>query len=155
MAFRQVMAASLTLMLAVGASPALLAQQQGTIVGQATDEADDPFTDYTVQLRHPGTLQILATQALNAEGEFSFTGLSLDTEYLVELIDTSDDNSLVCAEGPFEFENNQDQPIQSIDVNIDCGAPPAALWVLAGAAGIVASVATTVGTASNPNPPQN
>ncbi len=141
MAFQQVMAASLAVVLAIGASPVILAQQQGTIIGQATDEADDPYGDFTVQLRDPSTNQIIATQVLNGEGEFSFTGLGL-SQYLIELIDTSDDNEVVCAEGPFEV--SADTP--SLRVVIDCGGPPAALWLIAGAAGLAAVAgATTAG----------
>ena len=135
MAFRQLMAASLALAMAVGTSPLLLAQQQGTISGQATDEADDPFTNYTVQLRHPETAQILGTQVLDGEGNFSFTGLALNS-YMVELIDTSDDNELVCSEGPFTVTEGT----LAYDVNIDCGGPPAALYLAAGVAGLVTAI---------------
>lgn len=135
MVFRQVMAASLALVLAVGTAPVLVAQQQGVIDGRATDEADSPYSDYTVQLRHPETAQILATQVLDGQGRFSFTGLALN-QYLVELIDTRRDNRVVCTEGPF----NVTESALAYDVNIDCGGPPAFLWLVAGAAGLVTAI---------------
>lgn len=134
MAFRQVMAASLAFVMAAGTAP-LLAQQQGAISGRATDEADSPYSQYTVQLRHPETAQILGTQVLDGEGRFSFTGLAVD-RYLVELIDTGNDNRLVCQEGPVGITGE----MLAVDVNIDCGGPPALLWLAGGAAGLVTAI---------------
>ncbi|MGE0702682.1 MAG: carboxypeptidase-like regulatory domain-containing protein [Vicinamibacterales bacterium] len=137
MAFRQVMAASLAFVMAIGAGPMLVAQQQGqgTIVGQATDEADSPYANYTVQLVHRDTQQILATQVLDGEGNFSFAGLG-PAPYFVRLIDNDDDNELVCEEGPFDVANAD----FNLDVNIDCGGPPAALYLAAGVAGLVTAI---------------
>lgn len=144
MVFRQALATSLAFVMALGMAPALMAQQ-GTITGRASDEADAPYTDYVVQLRDPNSTQVIATQSLNSQGEFTFTGLAL-SQYIVELVDTSDDNKIVCTEGPFGL----DQTVQSISVNIDCGGAPLALWLAAGAAGVVASVGVL--TNGDPDP---
>ena len=148
MAFRQVMAASLALVMAVGTAPLVTAQQQGAISGRAVDEADSPYTHYTVQLRHPDTAQILGTQPLNGEGRFSFTGLNLQ-DYLVELIDTDDDNRLVCQE-----EVGIDSSVPNLEVNIDCGSPNAFLFLAAGAAGLVTAIGTLQDDNSNADIPQ-
>lgn len=137
MAFRQFIAASLAF--ALGTAP--LFAQQGAIAGRATDEADEPYSNYTVQLRNPQTGDIAGTQVLSAQGEFSFTGLALN-QYIVELVDTSDDNRVVCTEGPFGVATGA----LSHDVNIDCGGAPAALWIIAGAAGVAAAVAVATAT---------
>jgi hypothetical protein len=77
---------------------------------------------------------IATTQVLDAQGNFSMTGLTLGQNYLVELIDTTDNNDVVCTEGPY----NLSQEVTSHSgINIDCGGAPAALWIIAGAAGLV------------------
>lgn len=136
MVFRQAVAASLAAMLAVGGAPLLLAQQGG-ISGTATDEARRPYSDFSVRVRDPQSGQVFGTQVLDAQGRFSFGGLTLGQNYLVELIQTNANNRIVCTEGPFGL--NQ-QLTSRTDVNIDCGGPPAALWLLAGAAGVVTAV---------------
>jgi hypothetical protein len=146
MAFRQVMATSLAFVMAVGTAP-LLNAQQGAISGRATDEADSPYSEYTVQLRHPETAQILGTQVLDGQGRFSFTGLAMN-RYLVELIETSNNNRLVCQEGPFGLTSET----AAIDVNIDCGGPPAALWLVAGAAGLVTAIGVLNASESGTQP---
>jgi hypothetical protein len=135
MVLRHLIAVSLALVMAFGTAPSLLAQQQGAISGRATDEADAPYDHYTVQLRDPVTAQILATQVLDGEGHFSFSGLALN-RYTVELIDTADDNDLVCSEGPVVISAGR----LTQEVNIDCGGPPAALYLLGGAAGLVTAI---------------
>ena len=83
MGLRQLMAASLAAMLAIGGSPILLAQQ-GALGGKATDEAKKPYTDYSVRLREPQTGQVFGTQTLTTDGQFSFTGLTLGQNYIVD-----------------------------------------------------------------------
>jgi hypothetical protein len=136
MAFRQVVAASLAVLLAVGASPLLA--QQGAISGIATDEAESPYSDFAVRLVNPATGEIIgAAQTLDAEGRFSFSGLPIGQDYMVELIDTTDNDDVVCTEGPFDL--TQEITAQT-GINIDCGGAPAALWILAGAAAVVTAV---------------
>jgi len=136
MAFRQVIAASLAAMLAVGASP-LLAQQQGSISGRADDEAESPYNEFTVRIVRPETGEIVSSQVLDSEGRFSISSLPISQDLLVELIDTAENNEVVCTEGPFNLSQNL---TNLTDVNIDCGGPPAALWIVAGAAGLVTAV---------------
>jgi hypothetical protein len=136
MAFRQVVAASLAVMLAVGASP-LLAQQQGSISGRAVDEAEVPYNEFTVRIVRPETGEIVSSQVLDSQGLFSIGSLPIGQDLLVELIDTAENNEVVCTEGPFSLSQSL---TNMTDVNIDCGVPPAALWLIAGAAGLVTAV---------------
>jgi hypothetical protein len=128
---RRVIASSLAVMLALGATPILLAQQ-GTISGKADDEAKKPFTNYSVQLMDLKTNQITATVPLDPQGQFSFNGVAPGSQYLVQLYSNTE-NRVVCTEGPF----GPNQP----NVNIDCDKVPAAVWLLAAAAGVGVGVA--------------
>jgi hypothetical protein len=136
MGFRQVVAGSLAVMLAVGASP-LLAQQQGSISGRAVDEAERPYNQFTVRIVRPETGELVSSQVLDSQGLFSIGSLPVGPGLLVQLIDTSEDNEVVCTEGPFTLTQSA---ASLADVNIECGAPPAALWLIAGAAGLVTAV---------------
>lgn len=141
MVMRKTMAIALVALFGGGTSP-LVAQQQpttGSISGRATDEARKPYTDYTVQLRDTETGQVVHTTPLNAEGRYTFTGLELSRRFLVELYNLKE-KELVCTEGPFPLA--PDANVRQ-DVNIDCGAAPAALWLLAASAGAVAGIAVT------------
>jgi hypothetical protein len=137
MAFRQVVAASLAVLLAAGASPLLIAQQQGSISGRADDEADSPYNEYTVRIVRSETGEIVSSQVLNSQARFSIGSLPLGLDLLVQLIDTAEDNEVVCTEGPYTITPDA---VNLVDVDIDCGGPPAALWIVAGAAGLVTAV---------------
>jgi hypothetical protein len=144
---RRAFAAGLALSLAVGGAHPLLAQQRstaGAISGKATDEARKPYTDYTVQLRDADTGQIVTTVPLDAKGLYSFSNLELSRKFLVELYSVKD-KEIICTEGPYPLA-----PSVSVrtDVNIDCGAAPAALWLLAAGAGTVAAVAVATESGS-------
>jgi hypothetical protein len=110
----------------------------GVLGGKATDEARKPYTDYSVQLRNPVTGQVVATQPLTAQGQFSFNGVALDEKMLVELVNVKQ-NKVVCTEGPFTLS----APAQTnkTDVNIDCGKHPTSTWLLAAAAGAASAIA--------------
>jgi hypothetical protein len=129
-------ATALALTLASSAMPtALFAQQSTSLAGTAKDEAKRPYPDYTVRARDVAAGSIASTIALDAQGNFSMTGLST-MNYLVELVNK--DGKVVCTEGPFDLSK---QAIKS-DVIIDCGKVPAAWWLVgaAAAAGITAGV---------------
>ena len=134
--FRRVIASSLVAILSLGSSPLLLAQQ-GTIGGRATDEARQPFTDYSVQLLDLTTNQIAATVPLDPKGEFVFTGVAPDNRYLVQLFHIKE-KRIVCTEGPYTIAGPS--ALTKTDVDIDCDKTPA-LWLLAAAAGIATTVA--------------
>jgi hypothetical protein len=135
MLMRRILAAGLGLLVAVGAAP-LVAQQAavGTINGRATDEARKPYTDYTVQLRDAETGQIAGTVPLDAQGGFAFANL-----YSLK------EREILCTEGPYPLapEANRRR-----NVNIDCGAAPAAIWLLAAGAGAVAAIGVVTVSAS-------
>jgi hypothetical protein len=141
---RRIVAIMVALFMAVGMAPLALAQQgSGVLGGKATDEAKKPYDDYSVQLRNPQTGQVVATQPLGAQGQFSFDKVDLNQKMLVELLNQKQ-NKIVCTEGPFEL--SAPAHTSKTDVNIECGKKPAAAWLLAAAAGAASAVA--IGTRS-------
>ena len=132
---------------ALATSP-VWAQQQpatnGSIGGKATDEAKAPYTDYAVQLRDVSTGQVTQTKALGAQGEFTFTGVTLAKPYLVELFHQKE-RRVVCTEGPFTLTATA---VNKGDVSISCGKAPAALWLLLAGAGAAAAVAVATRSVS-------
>jgi hypothetical protein len=140
---RRVLAAATAFFMAVGAAPMMAQQTAGVLGGKATDEARQPYTDFSVQLRNPSTGQVVATQPLTEKGLFSFANVELNQRMLVELVNLKQ-NKIVCTEGPFVL--SAPALTNKTDVNIDCGKPPAALWLLAAGAGAAAAIA--IGTRS-------
>jgi hypothetical protein len=116
----------------------LLAQQSTSLAGTAKDEAKKPFNDYTVRARDVNAGTQTPAQPLDAQGNFSLTGLTA-ANYLVELLNKN--GKVVCTEGPFDLSK---QAIKS-DVVIDCNKVPAAWWLVAAAAaaGVTAGVVAT------------
>lgn len=135
---RKVLAFNLAALLALGASPILLAQQ-GVISGRANDAARKPYSDYSVQLMDLQTNQIAATAPIDGQGQFAFANVARDKRYLVQLYNLKD-SKVVCTEGPYTLSTPG--MLSKTDVIIDCGKPPA-LWLLAAAAGVAATVAVT------------
>lgn len=131
-------ATGLSAILAAGAPTLLLAQQLGTISGEADDEADKPYDNYSVQLMDLTTKQIAATVPLDPQGRFSFTGVAPDKQYLVQLFHLKE-NRVVCTEGPYPIVGPN--RLSRTDVDIDCDKPPAIIWWLAGAAALGATIA--------------
>ncbi|HVT47797.1 MAG TPA: hypothetical protein VHD57_08430 [Vicinamibacterales bacterium] len=135
------------LMMTMGLAP-LAAQQAvttGTISGKAVDEAKKPYSNYVVQLRDISTGQIVSSQTLDPQGLFSFTNIELSKRYLVELYSVRR-SKVVCSEGPYALTAPSQET--KADVNIDCGATPAALWLLAAGAGTAAAVVTATASGS-------
>jgi hypothetical protein len=145
MVIRRAVAAALVGMLTAGALP-VSAQQPvaGSISGKATDEAKKPYTNYAVQLRDAESGQLVNTIPLDTNGRFAFSNLELQKKFLVELLQVKD-KKVVCTEGPFPLFSNA---ANRSNVNIDCGAAPAALWLLAAGAGTVAAVAVATESVS-------
>jgi hypothetical protein len=133
----RIVALAMAVAVAASAVPTtVFAQQQGTLLaGTAKDEAKKPFTDYSVRARDIQAGTIAATSALDAQGNFSLTGLSTE-RYLVELLNKN--GRVVCTEGPY---NLADTPAKN-DVVVNCDKVPAAWWLVgaAAAAGITAGV---------------
>jgi hypothetical protein len=147
MVLKKFCSATLVVMLVAGVSP-LTAQQQvaptGSIAGRATDEARRPYSNYVVQLRDVDTGQIVNSVPLDSQGRYQFQNLPLSRHFLVELYNVRD-REMICTEGP--------QTLTAIaaernDLNIDCGATPAALWLLMAAAGAVAATGIVTQSAS-------
>ncbi len=141
----RVIAAVLSLVLTVGLAP-VAAQQPtlGAIAGRATNEARRPYSNYVVQLRDADTGQVVSSTPLDAQGRYQFSDLPLSRHYLVELFNVRD-KEMICTEGPqtLTAEVNRRN-----DLNIDCGATPAAIWLLTAAAGAVAAIGVVTQSAS-------
>jgi hypothetical protein len=144
MTTRRMLAAALAVTLVVGATPLLAQQASGVLAGKATNEAKKPYTDYTVQLRDAATGQVVGTVPLDAQGQFTFNSLEQARRYLVELF-SKRTSTVVCTEGPFVLSPSM---MSKTDVKIDCGKPPAALWLLAAGAGTAAAIAIATRSAS-------
>jgi hypothetical protein len=135
--FRAALAVALVGSLALG--PLHAAGQSsapGLISGTAKHKAKNPYRDYTVRSRDVANGTIAATSVLDGSANFSLPNLAL-TNYLVELVDKN--GKVICTEGPY---NLTQAAAQKTDVNIDCGVPPAAWLLVAGAAaaGVTAGV---------------
>ncbi len=145
MAIHRLCSAALAIALTVGLSP-LAAQQvvTGAIAGRATDEARKPYANYVVQLRDADTGQIVSSVPLDPQGRYQFADVPLSRHFLVELYNVRD-REMICTEGPqtLTAEVNRRN-----DLNIDCGATPAALWLLTAAAGAVAATGVVTQSAS-------
>lgn len=145
MDMKRIVAATLALVLSTVLTP-VLAQQQtlGSIAGRATDEARRPYNNYVVQLRDADTGQVVHTTPLDAQGRYQFSDLPLSRHFLVELYNVQE-KRMVCTEGPQTLTADVNT---RNDLNIDCGAAPAAAWLLAAAAGAVAAVGVVTQSAS-------
>jgi hypothetical protein len=145
MTTQRLVSLALAFVLAVGVAP-MAAQQQavGVIAGRATDEARRPYANYVVQLRDAESGQIVKTVPLDAQGRYQFADVPLSRTYLVELYNVRD-REMICTEGP---QGLTPSAAQRNDLNIDCGATPAALWLLTAAAGAVAAVGVVTQSAS-------
>jgi hypothetical protein len=119
-------------------------QTNGLLAGKATDEVKPPYLEYTVQIRNTATGEMVASRTLDFEGKFSFPNLPLNQRYVVELVHVKQ-NRIVCTEGPYGL---MAQAPSKADVNIDCGKPPALLWLLAAGAGTAALLGATQASGS-------
>jgi hypothetical protein len=137
MTIRRTLASVLAFALALTPSLSLAQQQLGTgaLAGKASDEVKPPYGDYTVLVRNVATGQPVATKVLDQDGKFSFPNLELNQRYLIELVQTKQ-NKVLCTEGPYGLVVNE--RTQKLDVNIDCGKPPALLYILLGGAATAA-----------------
>jgi len=114
------------------------AQANGALGGQATDKAKQPYSDYTVRVRNANSVTVIQAVPLNAQGQFSFTGLTLGQTYVVELFSVKQ-NKTICTEGPYSLNTSL---TAKNDINIDCGKNPTA-WLLAAGAGAAILAAAT------------
>jgi hypothetical protein len=142
---RGALACVLTALVATGISPASgLAQQPpppGSIIGRAV-EAKRPYSDYLVQLRNIDTGVVIATAPLDIDARYVFASVAPNQKYLVELYHVKA-NHIVCTEGPFGVATQGAG--SKLAVDIDCGAPPALLWIILAGVGS----ATALGVASS------
>ena len=128
---RRLLSGALAAILAAGVAPVVLAQQQGIISGRAASEARKPYSNFSVQLVDVSNRQVTSTVPLDPQGQFAFSGIEVDKQYLVHLFNIRE-NKIVCTEGPFPLIA-PDQ-VSRTDVNIKCRKPVAPLLLTAVAA---------------------
>jgi hypothetical protein len=135
MTSRRFISLTLAALIAAGSMP-LLAQQAGTLAGNASKEFDGPYSDHAVQIRDAATGQIVQTVQPTQTGDFSFSNLEMNQRYIVELFNTVE-SEVLCTEGPFQLTSTN-MPSRT-DVEINCGKK--ALWLLlaAPAIGLIAA----------------
>jgi hypothetical protein len=136
MAIREIVALALVGAMALGAAPTHAQQPSGVLGGKAANEAREPYSNYTVQLRDAATGQIVGSSSLDAEGHFTVSDVVFNQRLLVELVQLKQKQT-VCTEGPFLLTPSVPS---KTDVNIDCGKVPAAFWILTAGAGTAAAV---------------
>jgi Carboxypeptidase regulatory-like domain len=87
-----VLVLSMTLAAGTWVAPATAAgqtSQTATIDGAAHDSSGKPYANRPVRTRNVKTGQVMASAKTDANGRFSFTGLTPDT-YIVELLNDAD-----------------------------------------------------------------
>jgi hypothetical protein len=117
----------------------------GLISGTAKHKAKQPFSDFTVRTRDVATGTIASTTVLDSSANFSAPNLAL-ANYLVELVDKH--GKVVCTEGPYGLTQ---AAAQKTDVDIDCGMPPAAWLLIAGAAAAGVTAGVVAGGPASPS----
>jgi hypothetical protein len=152
MAMRRILTMVLSVMLAGVPTFVSALQNTGTLQGTAVRQIHGPYNRYIVRARNlsnreaaVGTIvwdtaldgQIVGSVPLDANGHFSLGGLLVPGTFLVELYDVEDEK-IVCTEGPFVLTGGEVNTLVSLNINIVCGRPPAAL-LLAGLAGLTAA----------------
>jgi hypothetical protein len=145
MAIRGIVALAMAFAMALGVAPTLAQQTNGVIGGKAADEAREPYSNYTVQLRDAATGRVVGSSPLNSEGQFTIDSVAFNQRLLVELVQVKQ-NETVCTEGPYLLTTSAPS---KVDVNIDCGKVPAAFWILTAGAGTAAAIALAVQSGSN------
>jgi hypothetical protein len=141
MSIKGTVAFALTLALASSSMSSVLlraAQENGALAGKATDKAKQPYSDYVVRVRNVNNPAVIQTVPLTATGTFSFAGLALTQNYLVDLVNTKQ-NKVVCTEGPYALGSSM---MAKNDINIDCGRNPTAFLLAAGAGAAIIAAAT-------------
>ena len=137
MTAKRILAGVLSAALIAAAAPATAQPAVGAIAGRATDEAKKPYTAYAVQLRDVASGLVASTLPLDDQGKFHFAGVAISQTYLVELVQI-EKKKIICTEGPYSL--TPAVPAK-LDVNVHCGAAPAAFWLLAAGAGAATAVA--------------
>lgn len=141
MSIKGTVAFALTLALASSSMSSVMlraAQENGALAGKATDKAKQPYSDYVVRVRNVNNPAVIQTVPLTATGTFSFAGLALTQNYLVDLVNTKQ-NKVVCTEGPYALGSSM---MAKNDINIDCGRNPTAFLLAAGAGAAIIAAAT-------------
>jgi hypothetical protein len=80
---------------------------------------------------------------LDSNGNFLVNKLTLPGNFLVVLYDRTRMRA-VCTEGPYALKGPDAASASKLDVEIRCGRPPAAWWIIGAAAGAGVAAAVAV-----------
>lgn len=148
MSTRRILSLALAVLL-VGLPAAATAAPQ-SVIGSLSGQVDAKTLKggtYTVRLRDVMSGQIMKTEPVGAQGQFSFTELPLGHKYLVELYDTTL-NKVVSTEGPFLVSTATSVVRTGLMVSTVASKVPAAMWLLAAGAGTASAVAVATQSGS-------
>jgi len=149
MSTRRILVIAMAVLLA-GLPAAATAAVPQSVIGSLSGSVNSKTLSagsYTVRLRDVMSGQIIKTEALGAQGQFSFTELPLGHKYLVELYDTTL-NKVVATQGPFLISTATSVVQTGVMVSTVATKVPAALWLLAAGAGTASAVAVATQSAS-------
>jgi len=147
MSTRRILAIAMAVLL-VGLPTSAAAQQ--SVIGSISGSIDAKTVkagSYTVRLRDVMTGQVVKSEPLNPQGQFTFDKLPLGRKYLVELVDTAA-NKVVATQGPFALSTATSVVKTGVLVSTVAGKVPAAMWLLATGAGVATAVATATESGS-------
>lgn len=148
MSTRRILVIAMAVLLA-GVPGAAAAAAPQSVIGSISGSVDSKTLQsgsYSVRVRDVASGQVLKSEAVGAQGQFSFTGLPLGQKYLVELVDSS--NKVVATQGPFTLSVATSVARTGVMVSTVAAKVPAALWLLAAGAGTASAVAISTESAS-------
>ncbi len=119
MTTRQLLGVGLAVAMTIAAVPVSLAaagQQTATISGTAKNEAQPPYSQYSVRAHNSQNGQLSTPVPLGPDGQFRLAQLPLGT-YTLELL--NHDGTVVCTAGPFAMTA---QNLTANNATIDCTA---------------------------------
>jgi hypothetical protein len=150
MSTRRILAVTLAVLL-VGLPAAASAAPQ-SVIGSISGSVDGKTLkggNYVVRVRDVMSGQVIKSEALGAQGQFSFTGLPLGHQYLVELFDTTL-SKVVGTIGAYTLSTATAVVVTGVVVSSAAAAAvvPAAMWLLAAGAGTASAVALSTQSGS-------
>jgi hypothetical protein len=148
MSTRRILAIAMAVLLVGLPSAAAAAPQSviGSISGSTDMKTLKPGT-YAVRLRDVMSGQVIKTEALGANGQFSFTQLPLGQKYMVELVDTAT-NKVLATQGPILLSSSTSVTKSGVVLSTVAAKAPAAMWLLAAGAGTAATVSAATSSGS-------
>ena len=146
---RRILAIAMAVLL-VGLPSAAVAGTPQSVIGSISGSVDTktlkPGT-YVVRLRDVMSGQVIQTQPLGANAQFSFAKLPLGQKYMVELVDTAS-NKVLATQGPILLSSATSVAKTGVVLTTAQAKAPAAMWLLAAGAGTAATVSAATSSGS-------